>query len=467
MASKNRTGSAERQIPHTRIEDESTIEKTYKFGELLGKGSFGKVLEAVRIDDNTRWAIKIVNKEKAGSSAVKLLEREVAILKRVNHIHIIHLEEIFETAKRMYLVMEICDAGELQSLFKKGTFTEEETRTLIERLASAISYLHKNDIVHRDIKLENILLSTDPCKPDDKLIIKVTDFGLSVVKGNVNSALQDFCGTPMYMAPEVVIGRSYTQQCDTWSIGVIAYTLIQGSPPFVGKDEESLYENIKKGELDLSTGVWTEISEAAKDAIQGMLKVDPAHRLTASEVLDHPWITGQDYTAGGPKNVIEMMKHWKAELKLEEEGAINGENNNDPSKSSDTSTHAKESNPEKELQSKSSGSKSPGTVAGMKRGSIGKKGSSMGKTGLTSSKTGAANGPHKVRSASAATGSVTKTGSTRPKATPTSVRQGSPISKTGSKGGTGSKPSSPKSSSVTSKGTPAKRKTSGQALGSH
>ncbi|XP_078000157.1 serine/threonine-protein kinase 33-like isoform X1 [Glandiceps talaboti] len=460
MAGKNRTGSAERQIPHTRIEDESTIEKTYSFGRKLGQGSFGKVIEATRTEDGTRWAIKIVNKEKAGSSAVKLLEREVAILKRVNHKHIIHLEEIFETAKRMYLVMELCDAGELQTLFKeRSTFTAEETRTLIARLASAISYLHKNDIVHRDIKLENILLSTDPLKPEDKFNIKVTDFGLSVVKGNVNSALQDFCGTPMYMAPEVIMGRSYTQQCDNWSIGVIAFCLISGIPPFHGKDEDSLYENIKKGELDFSAEPWSAVNEAAKDAISGLLKVDPAHRLTAREMTDHPWITGKDFTADERKNVIEMMRLWKDELRLEEEGAINGENNNDPQiKNPDAATHAEDAQTEKEHTEKTS--KSPGASSGGKKGASGsKRGSLVGKSSQNTSKTTATNGPHKARSSSAAATSPTKPA--RPRATATSVGQNSPAGKAPSKTSGGSKPSSPKYSSGTTKPPSTKRKSSG------
>ncbi|XP_002739098.1 serine/threonine-protein kinase 33-like [Saccoglossus kowalevskii] len=456
MAGK-RTGSAERQIPHTRIEDESVIEETYVLGEILGQGSFGVVREATRKEDGTKWAIKKINKEKAGSSAIKLLEREVTILKRVNHIHIIHLEEIFETAKRTYLIMELCNGGELQTLFReRQCFTEDDTRIVIKRLASAISYLHKHDIVHRDIKLENILLSSDPKCPEDNLFIKVTDFGLSVVKGNVNSALQTFCGTPIYMAPEVIKGHPYTQQCDVWSMGIIAYTLMCGSPPFTGNDEDSLYDNIKKGELDFSQGVWPSVSDAAKDAIQSMLTVDTAHRKGAWEILDHHWITGEGTAR---LNVLDLMNQFKEEMRLEKEGQVNGENNNNPQKSADANGHAKTD------KIKQTGTKSPSTSSDTRKGSLTGSKKISGKHTSTTTKSGASNGPPKNpgRSSSTAVPATQKT-SSRPRAT---AMTGTPNSKSTGKTGSGGKPSSPKSSTVTSKPTTNKKNVTRQPLGSH
>ncbi|XP_038065822.1 myosin light chain kinase A-like [Patiria miniata] len=329
--SRNSQEKPSRTVRHTRIDDESVIEKVYTIGEKLGAGSFGVVLEATHNETKEKWAIKIVNKEKAGSSAVKLLEREVAILKKVRHKHIIHLEAVFETSQKMYLVFELCNGGEISDLFKeKGAFSEEDTRTTINRLTSTVSYLHKNDIVHRDIKLDNILLSRDPEHEDDHLNIKLSDFGLSILKGRAgsDSMMQTMCGTPMYMAPEVIDNQGYSQQCDVWSIGVIAYMLLSGYPPFTGRDEDSLYEAIRKGELDFSGAVWKKVSSEAKNAIQGLLTVDPAHRLTASELLHHPWITGEKGSdSDGPKNVLEMMKQWKDELMLEENGQVDSNAN--------------------------------------------------------------------------------------------------------------------------------------------
>ncbi|XP_031565522.1 serine/threonine-protein kinase 33-like [Actinia tenebrosa] len=313
-------------IQHTRIEDEKQIEEIYEFGEMLGKGSFGVVKEAKHIETGTRWAIKAVNKEKAGSSAVKLLEREVMILKKIEHEHLVHLEEIYETSKRMYLVMELCDAGGLEKLLeKKKRLTEKETWTVIKQLASAVAYLHDFDIVHRDLKLENILLSHPV--GNELLNIKITDFGLSIVKGGVgsDSMMQSVCGTPIYMAPEVIDDLGYSQQCDIWSIGVIMFTLFTGRPPFMADTEEKLYELIKKGEVDFSDECWETCHESARNLLLGMLKVDPAHRRTAKEILIHPWITG-DSEASEPSNVLELMKLYREELK---QGSESSEDNND------------------------------------------------------------------------------------------------------------------------------------------
>ncbi|XP_064417992.1 serine/threonine-protein kinase 33-like [Latimeria chalumnae] len=304
--------------------DDISKVQIYKYGQQLGKGSFGVVNEATHIQTNKKCAIKKVNKEKAGSSHVRMLEREVAILKMVNHEHIIQLQEVYETPKKMYLVTEFCELGELKGIFaKRKCLSESETKHIILSLAGAVAYLHKNGIVHRDLKLENILVKSNDSNDDTelKLNIKVTDFGLSVVKGGFGSEswLQDPCGTPLYMAPEIVNNYDYSQQCDIWSTGVIMYTLLCGHSPFSATTEQLLYEEIKKGELDFSHSCLQSVSQSARDVLEGLLAVDPAHRLTASELLDHHWITGDDSKKDRPKNVLEMMKMWSADLNLSDE----------------------------------------------------------------------------------------------------------------------------------------------------
>ncbi|KAL4613500.1 serine/threonine-protein kinase 33 [Arapaima gigas] len=312
-----RTSSTERKVPHTRMEDESAIQRLYLFGRKLGQGSFGVVYEATHMETQKKWAIKKVNRKKAGSSGVKLLEREVSILKRVNHLHVIYLKEVFETPKRMYLVTELCEGGELKELLhRKKHFTEEETRHIISSLAEAIVYLHKQDIVHRDLKLENILVKNDHRGDDGEMpSIKVTDFGLSVQKSGVGSEnmLQATCGTPIYMAPEVINAHDYSQQCDVWSVGVIMYMLLCGEPPFMSSSEDKLFEIIRRGELSFTGPVWDSISDGAKKVLSCLLKVDPAHRITASELLDNPWITGNTSLPVTPTNVLEMMKQFRDE----------------------------------------------------------------------------------------------------------------------------------------------------------
>uniref|UniRef100_A0A8D0CAB0 Serine/threonine-protein kinase 33 n=1 Tax=Salvator merianae TaxID=96440 RepID=A0A8D0CAB0_SALMN len=324
-----RGNNTECKVPHTRIEDGAAIQQIYSFGRKLGQGSFGVVIEVTHKETGVKWAIKKVNREKAGSSAVKLLEREVSILKRVNHEHIIHLEEVFETPKRVYLVMELCEDGELKEILnRKGQFTENETRHIIQSLASAIAYLHRRDIVHRDLKLENILVkSTDIDEKNEmKLNIKVTDFGLAVQKmGGSESMFQSTCGTPIYMAPEVISAHDYSQQCDVWSIGVIMYMLFCGDPPFMAGSEEKLFELIKKGQLHFKHSTWDLVSEDAKHVLQLLLKVDPAHRMTANELLDNHWITGETAVVQRTCNVLELMKKWNRSISSSiESGTLNG-----------------------------------------------------------------------------------------------------------------------------------------------
>ncbi|XP_060033203.1 serine/threonine-protein kinase 33 isoform X1 [Erinaceus europaeus] len=322
-----RTNFTEGKVPHIRMDNGAAIREIYTFGRILGKGSFGMVIEATDKETETKWAIKKVNKDKAGSTAVRLLEREVSILKSVKHEHIIHLEQVFETPKKMYLVMELCEDGELKEILdKKGHFSENETRWIIQSLASAIAYLHSHDIVHRDLKLENIMVKSSFVDANNEmnLNIKVTDFGLAVRKQGrrSESMLQTTCGTPIYMAPEVINAHEYSQQCDIWSIGVIMYILLCGEPPFLANSEEKLFELIRKGNLNFEDPVWDSVSGCAKTALNQLMKVDPAHRITAKELLDSQWITGNKLSSARPTNVLEMMKEWRNNPESDEESTM-------------------------------------------------------------------------------------------------------------------------------------------------
>jgi len=304
-----------RSVKHTRLENESEFEKQYTFGCQLGKGSFGTVMEAIRSVDEEKLAVKIINKEKAGSAAVKLLEREVSIMKKVKHENIIFLEEVFETSAKMFLVMELCNQEGLEELLeKKSVLSEQESLCIFQQLADAVSYIHQNDIIHRDLKLDNILLA-EPVN-DSKYNIKLTDFGLSYTRGGSGSdyMMNQVVGTPIYMAPEVITNYGYSQQCDIWSIGVILYKILSGDAPFLAATEEDLFELIKKGELKFPATKWSHISQSAKQLIECTMKVDPAHRLTSKEILHHPWIKGEP-NGTVTTNVLEMMKQYSLEQK--------------------------------------------------------------------------------------------------------------------------------------------------------
>jgi len=309
----------ERSVPHLRIPDEKQVESIYQFGRTLGKGSFAFVYEATEKNQkNKKWGIKTVCREKAGNVGMKMVEREIAILKMIQHPNIIHLEKVYETPQKVYLVLELCERG-LNELYRnrlenEETFTETEVRKIVTSLASAIWYLHKYGIVHRDVKLENILVGQNPKDPNDKLFIKLTDFGLSVLKGTGHDSMfHTFCGTLIYMAPEILSNKLYSSQCDVWAIGVIMYMLLSGSAPYDAPDEGMLQTLICNADLQFLKPVWNNISSSGRDLLGRILQKDPAHRLTAGEILDQAWITGQNVAAGRPANILELMHKWQSD----------------------------------------------------------------------------------------------------------------------------------------------------------
>uniref|UniRef100_UPI0037E822F6 serine/threonine-protein kinase 33 n=1 Tax=Semicossyphus pulcher TaxID=241346 RepID=UPI0037E822F6 len=311
------SATLERTVPVTRLEDDADLREIYTFGRKLGQGSFGVVYEATHIETRTKWAIKKVCKPAPGSSKVEMLENEINILKRVNHAHIIHLKEVYVTAKMTYLVTELCVGGDLEQLLKrKKFFTEDETRHIICSLADAVVYLHKRNIAHRDLKLGNILVKNSVDEDENgRINIKVTDFGLSVQMGGagIENIMTEACGTLIFMAPEIMSGRGYTHWCDVWSIGVVMYTLLCGELPFVAKTNAELFKEIMNKEVKFTQSVWATVSDAAKILLTYLLKVDPTNRMSANQLLENPWITGDTNVSALPSNMLEMMRHHREE----------------------------------------------------------------------------------------------------------------------------------------------------------
>uniref|UniRef100_A0A665W685 Serine/threonine kinase 33 n=1 Tax=Echeneis naucrates TaxID=173247 RepID=A0A665W685_ECHNA len=308
----NNKDTSERDVPVIRLEKDSDLRKIYEFGRKLGQGSFGVAYEATHNETQTKWAIKEVCKPAAGSSKVEMLEHEINILKQVNHNHIIYLKEVYDTPRMMYLVTELCSGGELRQLLqRKRFFTEDETRQIIRNLADAVAYLHKKNIMHRDLKLENILVKNSPDVDDnDRINIKVTDFGLSVRIAGVGleNILNEACGTLSYMAPEMMSGRGYSLWCDVWSIGVVMYILLCGEPPFVSKKKTNLLQEIMEKEVTFTQPIWATVSDTAKHVLTCLLKADPAYRMSANQLLESPWITGDTNVPIIQSNVLDLMR---------------------------------------------------------------------------------------------------------------------------------------------------------------
>jgi len=288
------------------------IKAMYAMEEQLGQGSFAVVKKAIRKSDNRVFAIKIVDKRKLNPEELSVIHDEVMIMYKIDHRNCVRLYEIFETSKKLYMVLDYLQGGELfDHIVARGSYSEKEASVIVRDVASALQYLHGIGIVHRDLKPEN-LLYTDKT-PD--AIIKITDFGLAKFKAD-RAAMTTGCGTPGYVAPEVLRQQPYLAPVDMWSLGVITYILLCGFPPFYDDDTRQLYAKIKKGSFTFPAEYWGSISKEAKHLITGLLTVDPMRRLTPQQVLDHPWIrnnTSEDKTLS-----TDMMKRAQARKKLRE-----------------------------------------------------------------------------------------------------------------------------------------------------
>lgn len=262
----------------------------YYVKEEIGQGSYGKVFKVKNKSTGETRACKQLPIKHIQNYEKFMLE--INILSKMDHPSIIKLFEVFEDKRYVYLVMEACEGGELfdkiiDKLQNDTIFTEREAAKLFKQVISAVCYCHKEGICHRDLKPENLLLLN---KKDDSPI-KVIDFGLSNIfkdKTGTETKMTSKVGTAYYVSPEVLSGN-YDEKCDIWSAGVILYILMCGDPPFNGPNDNEIYKKIKQKKFAYTNPIWKNISDQAKDLINKML-ADPDVRLTAEEVLQHPWI---------------------------------------------------------------------------------------------------------------------------------------------------------------------------------
>ncbi|XP_030262175.1 serine/threonine-protein kinase DCLK1-like isoform X3 [Sparus aurata] len=264
----------------------ASIAERYKVGRTLGDGNFAVVRECAERSTGREYALKIISKDKCRGKE-HMIQSEVSILRRVKHPNIVLLIEEMDTNSELYLVMELVKGGDLfDAITSSNKYTERDASCMLFNLASAIKYLHSLNIVHRDIKPENLLVYEHT---DGSRSLKLGDFGLATV---VNGPLYTVCGTPTYVAPEIVAESGYGLKVDIWAAGVITYILLCGFPPFrcTGEDQEALFEQILKGVLDFPAPYWDNVSDAAKALITGMLQVEVDQRYTAVQVLDNPWV---------------------------------------------------------------------------------------------------------------------------------------------------------------------------------
>ncbi|XP_036005493.1 serine/threonine-protein kinase DCLK1 isoform X4 [Fundulus heteroclitus] len=286
----------------------ASISDRYKVGRILGNGNFAVVRECVERLTGREYALKIISKDKCKGKE-QMIQSEVSILRRVKHPNIVLLIEEMDTRSDLYLVMELVKGGDLfDAIMSSNRYTERDASCMLFNLASAIKYLHSLNIVHRDIKPENLLVYEHH---DGSKSLKLGDFGLATI---VNGPLYAVCGTPTYVAPEIVAETGYGLKVDIWAAGVITYILVCGFPPFrgSGEDQEALFEEILKGHLEFPAPYWDNVSDVAKALITGMLQVVVDQRYTAVQVLDHPWVNGENLSEKGHQLPVagKIKKHF-------------------------------------------------------------------------------------------------------------------------------------------------------------
>ncbi|NWI13725.1 KS6A2 kinase, partial [Crypturellus soui] len=263
----------------------------YEIKEDIGIGSYSVCKRCIHKATETEFAVKIIDKSKRDPS------EEIEILLRYGqHPNIITLKDVYDDGKYVYLVMELMRGGELlDRILRQKCFSEREASAVLCTITRTVDYLHSQGVVHRDLKPSNILYMDESGNPDS---IRICDFGFAKQLRAENGLLMTPCYTANFVAPEVLKRQGYDAACDIWSLGILLYTMLAGFTPFAnGPDDtpEEILARIGSGKYALTGGNWDSVSDTAKDIVSKMLHVDPHQRLTAVQVLRHPWIVNREY----------------------------------------------------------------------------------------------------------------------------------------------------------------------------
>ena len=272
------------------IQEKGNPKKKYIPIKLLGNGSFGSVYEAQNTIFQNSVAMKIIDRSDDDSDEKEILN-EINILKKLSHPNIVKIFEFYITRGHYYLVTEFCKDGEFFNYIKQK-FTENQLAVLFYQVFSGLWYLHDNKILHRDIKLENIMISgkeKDKVTDEELFWIKIIDFGTAKIFDK-NKKEKDVVGSSYYIAPEV-LKKNYNEKCDTWSVGVILYMTLVGKAPFDGKDDEEIIYKIGHDNYNNKEPKLLAHSDEVRDLLSKLLDKDIKKRLSAKEALQHPWFT--------------------------------------------------------------------------------------------------------------------------------------------------------------------------------
>ena len=319
---------------HDKITDQ-LVKETYELGKVLGHGASGEVLYAKHKVTKGIFACKVVRKSSMNDA--QSMSTEIEIMKRIRHKHVVSMYELYETPKCLWIVLELVDGGDLfHHLAETPDYCEEDAARHMRQMLQGVHYLHSLGVVHRDLKLDNILLSAKGRQSN----VKLADFGLSALirlgeqgydpeessKRKKYTGLRDMWGTKEYFAPEV-IDQAYGPQADVWALGCIMYEVLTGHQAFPimrgEQDDRMLYNRIAQAKFSLDKHGLDSVSDGAKDMLQCMLCADPSKRMSASELLNHPWIqrtapSTHEIDTAPLTSAHETIKH-KLEVRLAKE----------------------------------------------------------------------------------------------------------------------------------------------------
>ncbi|KAK6942497.1 EF-hand domain, partial [Dillenia turbinata] len=310
-----RVSSVGLQVDSVLQRQTENLKEIYSLGRKLGQGQFGTTYLCVAKQDGKEFACKSIAKRKLTTQEdVEDVRREIQIMHHLaGHPNVISIVGAYEDAVAVHVVMELCAGGELfDRIVQRGHYSERKAAELARLIVGVVEACHSLGVMHRDLKPENFLFVNH----DEEAPLKTIDFGLSVFF-RPGETFSDVVGSPYYVAPEV-LRKHYGPECDVWSAGVIIYILLSGVPPFWDETEQGIFEQVLKGDLDFISDPWPSISEGAKDLVRRMLVRDPKKRLTAHEVLCHPWVQVDGVAPDKPMDsaVLSRLKQFSAMNKL-------------------------------------------------------------------------------------------------------------------------------------------------------
>eukprot|EP00522_Entomoneis_paludosa_P008347 CAMPEP_0172456586 /NCGR_PEP_ID=MMETSP1065-20121228/16392_1 /TAXON_ID=265537 /ORGANISM="Amphiprora paludosa, Strain CCMP125" /LENGTH=583 /DNA_ID=CAMNT_0013209697 /DNA_START=279 /DNA_END=2030 /DNA_ORIENTATION=- len=286
----------------------------YQLNARLKSGSFATVCRGTHRATGRKVAIKCVLRKDLPPSDDAAIYDEVAILASLNHPHIVPIIDFFDEKDCYFIVMELMSGGDLfDRIGQKKSYSEADARDLIVKMLKAVAYCHVRHIAHCDMKPKNLLLMSD----DNDSYIKLADFGFSA-RVHEPKSLSKQCGTPFFVAPEILLRKGYDEQSDMWSVGCIIFLLLSGNLPFMGRSQKELFRKIVAGKYDFNKEDWEGVSDDARDLVKRLLVLDPDGRMTAKQAVRHRWLKASRDSLSliNLQNTSQRLKTFNARMKL-------------------------------------------------------------------------------------------------------------------------------------------------------